>query len=826
MAPLPPYRRIATTTIFEDTYEPGVAIQGRLFCAASVHHCYLFDLVSGHRIWDFQPAKGEYASKVAIDRSRVYLTSESEKANGRLYCLDLKTGRSLWSMPSSSDGGPIAIAGNLIFASLAPRSVSAISISEHRRIWTSTRPKTSEHGGWSARFASIVADSNGLVVNVGETSYGLDERTGRILWSWPHSSMLGTAFPVLRGVVWVEDDTGSVAIEIKSGRVLWHSTSGYGDYGGVCGPWFVGLNSGVLSAYDPISGRVAWSHDVGPRNESGGSQFGSFVGNRLFARGITRVAIYTPGGKEVWGGPSEQAFPRPVWSDGTQLVAFDGQRLLRYVHGSAPSIPTGQAERRALAADLVSRFDQLDDADKKRVADLGHDAFEPLLKAFELACAAYDAHSKSGDSMALDRKFHDVGDLLMKTATKADSGALLGSLAKHQRATSAKPLLLTLLAKFGDPKVITPYFIREIDGTATPGFEMYESNTFVAREYVVNSSDPRAVAFMLKQLRNPRADSTLRFKAYLHLAGTGGAEGLNAVLGMRNKRTLLRPLDQRVTTGYLNAGEFGASTKVVAQRDDSSGRHWGLLKSGVLGDEGDLWLAEKVGGKWTHPLFTGVSTNDKDPRWRGKRAMPTIGGKTADQLVAGAWFDVLLTNKEIRADSDGDGLTDLVEKRLGTDPARADTDGDGDPDGVDPCPNAARPPETDLEKVLAAAFEARYHYDQSEGPALVTLPKGMKPFEFIGRRGPVLCVSEDAADRFRALRDGYEHGIAFIGFHGAREGAKEVQNEWVAWNKDHTEATFIISTYFGGLNGTGYRAVVRKFGDDWVVTYMRMEYVS
>ena len=40
----------------------------------------------------------------------------------------------------------------------------------------------------------------------------------------------------------------------------------------------------------------------------------------------------------------------------------------------------------------------------------------------------------------------------------------------------------------------------------------------------------------------------------------------------------------------------------------------------------------------------------------------------------------------LRADRDGDGLTDLVEERLGTDPTSADTDGDGVSDGVDYAP--------------------------------------------------------------------------------------------------------------------------------------------
>ena len=44
----------------------------------------------------------------------------------------------------------------------------------------------------------------------------------------------------------------------------------------------------------------------------------------------------------------------------------------------------------------------------------------------------------------------------------------------------------------------------------------------------------------------------------------------------------------------------------------------------------------------------------------------------------------------LRRDSDGDGLTDLVEERLATDPHNRDTDGDGVPDARDSMPQVAR----------------------------------------------------------------------------------------------------------------------------------------
>src|SRR4030095_8395640 len=50
-----------------------------------------------------------------------------------------------------------------------------------------------------------------------------------------------------------------------------------------------------------------------------------------------------------------------------------------------------------------------------------------------------------------------------------------------------------------------------------------------------------------------------------------------------------------------------------------------------------------------------------------------------------AWAD-------LARDTDGDGLTDLLEERIVTDPNAADTDGDGILDGRDPLPQVALTP--------------------------------------------------------------------------------------------------------------------------------------
>ena len=59
-------------------------------------------------------------------------------------------------------------------------------------------------------------------------------------------------------------------------------------------------------------------------------------------------------------------------------------------------------------------------------------------------------------------------------------------------------------------------------------------------------------------------------------------------------------------------------------------------------------------------------------------------------------------------DSDSDGLTDVTEAYLGTDPARADSDGDGTNDYTDRDPLAGAAPATLVQKLVTDAYS---HYD-------------------------------------------------------------------------------------------------------------------
>jgi len=494
---------------------------------------------------------------------------------------------------------------------------------------------------------------------------------------------------------------------------------------------------------------------------------------------------------------------------------------------SKENLPRTRTARKALALQLAAKYQKLSEREKRVLDSLGDDAFEPLFRQLLTTCAAYDSDSSSNASLALYEKYNALTASLAKVTSKNRTTEIALAEAKAKHGSTARSQLLMLLARIGDEQEIVPIFLKEV-ATKRPANPFGDWGTTAARNYVIRSKDPRAVHFMITQLKNPFSDLALREEAYWHLAGTGGKAGLRAVLSERHHRRLLRPIAERVLHGFLGSGEFGEALKILKVRTGPDGRVWGLLQSGVLGNEGDLWLAEKANGKWSNPLFTGVFGKTDSLLPIVKRLSPTFDGKTPEQLMAGAWFSLFVGNTELSKDSDHDGLTDLEEARLGTNPNEADTDGDGDSDAVDPWPNVSRQPQTNAEKVLATAFEARFHFSRSEGPAFFLGPKDMTPFEMVGRSGPTMWLTDGKTQAWATpLLECYESGVGEIGFQDMLEGSSKTwQERLIKWNEDHSQATVLISTYYSGVNGTGDTVKLQRFGSQWVVTSLDTTYVS
>ena len=210
-----------------------------------------------------------------------------------------------------------------------------------------------------------------------------------------------------------------------------------------------------------------------------------------------------------------------------------------------------------------------------------------------------------------------------------------------------------------------------------------------------------------------------------------------------------------------------------------------MLESGILGNHGDLWLAEQVNGQWTDPLFTGVSLGKVSGFVKHPPPAGRVSGKTAEELIKSDWLTVLLNDPSIRKRTVPGGFTDLEKIRLGLDINSNDEDGDGDADDIDPWPNAATRPLDENETVLAAVFEARYHFSDDSSPAIFYAPWDMKPFEMPGRVGPTIWVAKRSADLKLPLERCYERGVIFINMGEGRpdtrnprsDGAKIIRRE-------------------------------------------------
>ena len=141
---------------------------------------------------------------------------------------------------------------------------------------------------------------------------------------------------------------------------------------------------------------------------------------------------------------------------------------------------------------------------------------------------------------------------------------------------------------------------------------------------------------------------------------------------------------------------IGVSQDLDPVGEVSAGAYWVILSS-------------DGGRTWDPPLYTGLRVNqpyvvravsdlpllaDGHPGhlWMEveiaelddtRITFPPIGLATK-RTAKGLYLDIPL--ELLQQDSDGDGLTDLAEERLLTDPASRDTDGDGLEDAVDPLP--------------------------------------------------------------------------------------------------------------------------------------------
>jgi Bacterial TSP3 repeat len=263
----------------------------------------------------------------------------------------------------------------------------------------------------------------------------------------------------------------------------------------------------------------------------------------------------------------------------------------------------------------------------------------------------------------------------------------------------------------------------------------------------------------------------VRIAAFARLGELGTRESLAAARRIEQDVAQTRPVPKAFRFGIHTSPVWHVDGVLISEPLVSvkarNGTTYGLIHDDVLGDARDLYLIESKTpadkNSWTGPYLLpgkaysfmhGLALREKSPGhllFRFIQDDPGPNGPPWDHpphngLGLQSW-DISIA--DVERDSDHDGLTDLEEDRLGTDPHNPDTDGDGIPDGQDPCPlySAKTAPSDEDAMVLKKAFFAEYGLANSN--YLILVRPGAKRFHVFGYRGPVLFLSDAQIEAWR-----------------------------------------------------------------------------
>lgn len=318
---------------------------------------------------------------------------------------------------------------------------------------------------------------------------------------------------------------------------------------------------------------------------------------------------------------------------------------------------------------------------------------------------------------------------------------------------------------------------------------------------LMKSSHALATQYKLQLLASKDTTSSLKRQAYCSVAGTGNQKAIETVLAMRKKIKTIEPLRTRVGLGQLQqTPKVGIGSKFLATGSDASGAKWLLMACGEAGSCADLWLTKWDGKAWETPVFTGINVYSNS-------AEPKIDGMAIEEWLKKDWLKLSAQYEVFNKDSDNDGLTDLIERRLGTNATDPDSDQDTDQDNIDPNPLSGIPIGSEDEDVLKAAFEAWMLFEESSYPYVVLLPKSAGHPDLTHEGTWVLVYPEKSEAPITKL---FGQGPVFVHF-------IERNGRTVRYAAGRKEAVVEMSVGYHPLNGSLVSLRLRKFGQDWIV---------
>lgn len=817
----PPFERI--TSVAVKGYGDKYAISGNSAYLVSAEQLIAVNLNSQSKRTLYKGERECWIRQLAVQSGQIYAIEYSRKSyKTKLAVLNEKTGKVVATVPLLGDSQDVATSASQIFVSLKEGELSGLDIKTRKPRWTTKlSPLIPKDNRFELNVDSLSVSSGVVLANCGSVTFALDGNKGTVLWSQPNSYISGDRFPISGNTVFVPMNEGVAARDLRSGKALWinEKLGSAGDSGIWQGKFFT-LDDGKISLLDVKTGKLLWEHQTQTNDIAFGIQYASVVNNLLYVAGRPYSGIYRIDGSALWQGDADYTIPKPVWSNGTVIATWTGEALSFYRPIKDKPLPTSSAERQALAKKLAEKIAVLDKRERDQLVALGDDAFTALLSA------TVRELDKNRISLTRDKAIH----LLFQITFPKRTPEIIAALRKLDIKSDPYWQLIRLLAEKGEPGLVGATLLDAL--SRKPGAIKLTDDLYAEVVHLVTGiKSERTIDFSIHVLNDLNADSSMRLSAYINLATIGGEKGRAAVLKNRTKQTILPTIEKRLALDIAEKDPEYSPSKLIKKAKSKDGRTFGLFYSGILGGYKDLWIAEFAGNRWMNARFTGIAPPPSyRPNTTEKNPIPQrFEGKTAEELVNGDWISALADNPVLAKDSDNDGLTDVMEARLGTNPNLSDSDGDGNGDETDPWPTTVtRAPQTDDEKIFALAFEVMVWESAWVCPGELSFPFSHSDFELAGWPGPLFSTNSQkatvpqifAADPVTILF------ITQLGSSSESEFAQSKENPFaIQWNATKTEARISLG-FMRGSFSAGSIYTIEKIDGEWFVVNISNAWIT
>ncbi|MBU4341523.1 MAG: PQQ-binding-like beta-propeller repeat protein [Candidatus Altiarchaeales archaeon] len=311
-------------------------------------------------LWTYT-TDGAVQSSPAVADGMVFIGSNGEKFDGKIYALNQSNGELIWSYYT---GGNIesspAVADGMVFVTPRTTTAYALNQSTGELIWTFTfgdwtfsSPAVADgmvffgthdkniyalnqftgeliwsYGIGRTDASPVVADGMVFIGSWSHNIYALNQFTGELIWSRYIGDYLSPSSPaVADGMVFIGSKGGGFyALNQSTGDIIWNKLLGGKIYSSPAianGVVFVGSTNGNIYALNQSTGELIWSHYMGgymspsPAVADGMVFMGSDNGNMHALNQSTGELIWSYHMGSIW-------WSSPAIADGMLLIgSFD-----------------------------------------------------------------------------------------------------------------------------------------------------------------------------------------------------------------------------------------------------------------------------------------------------------------------------------------------------------------------------------------------------------------------------------------------------------------------------------------------------------------------